>query len=179
VNNVEQIYADLVPAQIENQTLNLNVCWFCNTAKAEERWATEIFLNKLQNTHYHLTGSTYKFLVLNPKIPCCRVCHQTHKKAERWSRILMIPGGIVGFIAGIVLPFFIIFNLQISLGDDGNTILKIFILLGTILGVILGYLLGRKIAFFSSTETRPKTYAKRHPFIIPLLEQGWGFGKPR
>lgn len=177
MQNTETIYADKVSAQMHEQTLNPDICWFCDKPAAEKESAA-IYLNKYQNARLGLTGNTYQYLVLSRHIPCCRVCRRTHEKARKWSGSLMIPGGIGGFIAGLVLPFVIFLNLQITPDKDFNGIVIFSMFGGAVSGVILGYLLGQKIAFASAPGTKPQTYAKQHPLVRPLIEQGWRLGKP-
>jgi hypothetical protein len=178
MQSVEQMYEERAREQNDEQSFDSNICWFCESPKAEKAWAAEIFLNKYQNTHFGLTGSTSKYLLLNYKISCCQICHRTHKKENNWCRGLMLLGGIIGFISGLILPFVIVSNLQIQPDKDFNGIVCLFIVCSIVLGAIFGYLLGQKIAFSTSPETKPRIYAKQHPLIIPLIQEGWIFGKP-
>ena len=142
MQNAGKIYANKVSAQMDEQNLNSDVCWFCDKPAGEKESSA------------------------------------THENADKWSSNLMILGGIGGFIAGLVLPFVIFLNLQITPDKDFNGIVIFSMFGGAVSGVILGYLLGQKIAFAFAPGTKPQTHAKHHPLIRPLIEQGWRLGKP-
>src|SRR5215203_2213995 len=177
MQNVKSIYADNVQVQMDKADINSTICWFCDKIDTEDD-KTEIYLQKLLNTNIGLTGNKYEYLVLSRRIPCCRTCRRTHENARKWSSNLMTLGGIAGLVAGLILPFVIFLNLQITPGKNFNTIVICAIFGGIVSGVILGYLLGRKIAFAFAPDTKPETYAGQHPLIEPLMSEGWRIGKP-